>query len=63
MNVLDCKIIRILSCPYFHDFGTGIDRWWVDVETIDEGVISRHSVMFDTLEEAKRLAVGDVIQR
>lgn len=63
MNVIDCKITRILSQPYFHDFGSGIGRWWVDVETIDEGCISHHSVMFDSLEEAEKLAVGDVIQR
>lgn len=63
MNVIDCIITRILSNPYFHDFGSGIDRWWVDVETIDEGGVSHHSVMFNSLDEAKKLKVGNIIQR
>ncbi len=57
MNLIDAKIIEILSKPYLL-YG----RFWVDVKVTSYGRESQTEVMCRTLEEAEAVAVGKIVQ-
>jgi len=57
VNLIDAKVIEILSNPY-HLYG----RFWVDVKVTAYGRESKTEIMCRTLEEAESVSVGKVIQ-
>lgn len=58
MNLVDCYVTQVLSKPYYDDFGSTVWKWWVDVVYDSYGVKSRHTLMFDTKEEAESVKIG-----
>ena len=57
MNLIDAKVIEILSKPYLL-YG----RFWVDVKVTSYGRESQTEIMCRTLEEAEAVSVGKIIQ-
>lgn len=57
MNLIDAKVIEILSKPYLL-YG----RFWVDVKVTSYGRESKTEIMCRTLEEAEAVSVGKIIQ-
>lgn len=55
MNLLECKVIKILGVPYFK-----YDKWWRNVEYECYGLYSKTDLMFSTEEEANNLQIGYV---
>ncbi len=57
MNLIDAKVIEILSKPYLL-YG----HFWVDVKVTSYGRESQTEIMCRTLEEAEAVRVGKIIQ-
>lgn len=57
MNLIDAKVIKVLSKPYLL-YG----RFWVDVLVTAYGRESETEIMCRTLEEAEAVSVGKIIQ-
>lgn len=57
MNLIDAKVIEILSKPYLL-YG----HFWVDVKVTSYGRESQTEIMCRTLEEAEAVHVGKIIQ-
>lgn len=53
MNLIDFYVTEIVSSPYAQ-YG----KWWVDVKADSWGTISKQTIMFKTLDDAKRLEIG-----
>ncbi|MCT3835910.1 hypothetical protein HZQ28_01165 [Elizabethkingia anophelis] len=57
MNLVDCKVLKILSEPYYQ-----FNHWFVQVEYESYGKNDITSIMFDTKEKAEQVKVGFVFE-
>lgn len=53
MNLLECYVTSIESKPYLLH-----GKWWVNVKADCYGSEQRHSLMFNTEQEAEKINVG-----
>lgn len=52
MNTVDCYVTEVLSAPY-----EAYGKWWVRVEAESWGRLQETTLMFNTEEEAKQVAI------
>lgn len=57
MNLIDRKVTKILGKPYLE-----YEKWWLEVECIDEGGPGTTTLMFNSEEEALNISVGYIFQ-
>ena len=53
MNLIDAWVTKVQEKPYYE-----YDKWWVKVESVDEGGNGTSTLMFETKEEADRVQPG-----
>ena len=53
MNLIDFFVTEIVSEPYFK-----YNKWWIDVRADGYGIVSKHTLMFDTKDECLNIDIG-----
>lgn len=57
MNVCDCHVMEVLSEPYYE-----YEKWWVKCRLNSHGMEYTSTLMFNTIQGARSIKIGDIVQ-
>ena len=62
MNLIDLKVIEVLTMPYQEKISENNKKWFIKVKAEAYGRESNHVLMFDTKKEAQEIKPGYIFQ-